>query len=125
MPPIILLVDDTDVVRDAVSKDLRKHGYLVLIASNATEALRISEEHGATIDLLLTDVALLGMNGRELARHFLMKRPLSKVLCISSYEQGTVAAAPPDLDSGVLLYKPFSSMELLAAVSKLLGQQAH
>ena len=121
-PPTILLVDDTEVVRDAVSRDLRQHGYSVLTASNALEALRISEEYRGAIKLLLTDIVMPGMNGPELARHFLVKRPSSKVLYISGHGKETVAANVPESDSEVLLHKPFGSRELLAAIDKVLSE---
>jgi PAS domain S-box-containing protein len=121
-PPTVLLVDDTEVVRDAISRDLRQHGFSVLTASNATEALRIGDQHQGVIDLLLTDVALPGMNGLELARHFLRKRTASKVLYISGHDRDTVAPNGAGLNSAVLLYKPFGSRELLAAIDKVLSK---
>jgi DNA-binding response OmpR family regulator len=94
----------------------------VLTASNATEALRIGDQHQGVIDLLLTDVALPGMNGLELARHFLRKRTASKVLYISGHDRDTVAPNGAGLNSAVLLYKPFGSRELLAAIDKVLSK---
>jgi DNA-binding response OmpR family regulator len=93
------------------------------MASNATEALRISEEHKGAIDLLLTDVVLPGMNGRELARHLSRKRPSSKVLYISGYDQDTVGVDALELKSGAFLFKPFGSRELLDAVSEVLDEK--
>jgi nitrogen-specific signal transduction histidine kinase/CheY-like chemotaxis protein len=119
----VLVVDDTEVVRDAVSKDLRGHGYTVFTASNATEALRISEECKGTIDLLLTDVVMPGMNGPDLVQHFARKRPLTKILYISGYDPAHIAANVRELNSRILLYKPFNSQELLATVSKVLCAQ--
>jgi PAS domain S-box-containing protein len=118
----VLVVDDTEVVRDAVSKDLRRHGYTVLTASNAAEAIRIAEEYRATIDLLLTDVALPGMNGWDLAQHFATKRPSTKILYMSGHDQAMFAANVAELNSNILLYKPFTSRDLLAAVSTAVGE---
>jgi PAS domain S-box-containing protein len=123
-PQTVLVVDDTEVVRTAVAKDLRGVGYAVLAASNATEALLLSDQHKGPIHLLVADVVMPGMNGRELARHLLRKRPDLKILLMTGYDKDTIASEDPMDASETVLYKPFSSLELFAALGKLLDKEA-
>ncbi len=120
----VLVVDDTEVVRTAVARDLRGVGYDVLSASNATEALLLSDQHKGPIHMLVADVVMPGMNGRELARHLLRKRPHLKILFMTGYDKDTIASEEPMGASDPVLYKPFSSLELFAALGKLLDKDA-
>jgi PAS domain S-box-containing protein len=120
----VLVVDDTDVVRIAVARDLRGVGYSVLAASNPTEALLLSDQHKGPIHLLVADVVMPGMNGRELARHLSRTRPDLKVLFMTGYDKDSIASEGPVDASETLLYKPFSSLELFAALGKLLDKEA-
>ncbi|HKW68565.1 MAG TPA: ATP-binding protein [Terriglobales bacterium] len=120
----VLVVDDTEVVRNAVTRDLRGVGYAVLSASNATEALLLSDQHKGPIHLLVADVVMPGMNGRELARHLLRKRPNLRVLFMTGYDKDTIASDDLMDASQPVLYKPFSSLELFAALGKLLDRDA-
>jgi PAS domain S-box-containing protein len=120
----VLVVDDTEVVRTAVARDLRGVGYAVLSASNATEALLLSDQHKGPIHMLVADVVMPGMNGRELARHLLRKRPNLKMLFMTGYDKDTIASEDPMDASETVLYKPFSSLELFAALGKLLDKDA-
>ncbi|HSB75569.1 MAG TPA: ATP-binding protein, partial [Terriglobales bacterium] len=120
----VLVVDDTEVVRNAVARDLRSVGYSVLAASNAAEAILLSDQHKGPIDLLVVDVIMPGMNGRELARHLSRKRPGMKVLLMTGYDNDTIASEEPEDSAEIVLYKPFSSLELFAALGKLLGKEA-
>ena len=120
----VLVVDDTEVVRHAVARDLRGVGYAVLTACNATEALLISDQHKGPIELLVADVVMPGMSGRELARHLLRKRPDLKVLFMTGYDRDTIATEGLADASETLLYKPFSSHELFAALGRLLDKNA-
>lgn len=120
----VLVVDDTEVVRNAVARDLRGVGYSVLAAGNATEALLLSDQHKGPIHLLVADVVMPGMNGRELARHLLRKRQELKVLFMTGYDKDTIASEDPVDASETVLYKPFSSLELFAALGKLLDREA-
>ena len=120
----VLVVDDTEVVRNAVARDLRGVGYSVLTAANANQALLVSEQHKGPIDLLVADVVMPGMNGRELARHLVRKRPQLKVVLMSGYDKETVESEGPVDACETLLYKPFSSLELFVALGKLLDKEA-
>jgi two-component system, cell cycle sensor histidine kinase and response regulator CckA len=86
----ILLVEDEPLLRALGCKILRKRGYIVLDAQDGVDALRLAEEHGGTIDLLLTDVVMPRMGGRPLAEQLLLLRPDVKVLYMSGYTDDVV-----------------------------------
>ncbi len=112
----ILLVDDTDSVRQMVQEMLFEAGYEVVAAADARQALReLRDDHG--IALLLSDVGLPGMNGRELADAARELRPRLPVLFITGYTE-RAAVRNEFLGPGMgLLPKPFNLSELLRAVS--------
>jgi CheY-like chemotaxis protein len=81
----VLLAEDEDSVRRLARRILEEVGYTVLEARGATEALRISEGWDGPIDLLLTDVVMPELNGRELAERLSVLRPRIQILYISGY----------------------------------------
>ena len=81
----VLLVEDEDQVRDVARGILLRHGYTVLDARNAGEALLLCEQHEGRIDLLLSDVVMPKMSGPALAKRLTRERPEMKVLCMSGY----------------------------------------
>jgi len=81
----ILVVEDDDTVRDLASISLRMHGYAVLAGRDGKDALGICGEHEGPVQLLVTDVVMPGMSGRELARKIEPLRPAMKTLYISGY----------------------------------------
>jgi two-component system cell cycle sensor histidine kinase/response regulator CckA len=117
MAETILLVDDESAVRHLCAKALMRAGYRVHQACNGVEALRLFDEHGDTIDLLLTDMRMPMMTGSELARHLRTRRETLKLLCVSGYP----ASADPDpvMD---FLTKPFSRDELLGKIREVLDR---
>jgi two-component system cell cycle sensor histidine kinase/response regulator CckA len=106
---VVLLVEDETPVLDLVARFLRHQGYTVLEAADGEQALRIAEAHGKErIHLLLTDVVMPKMNGRELADRLKRLRPDLKVLFISGYTDNAIVRHGV-LDAGVnFLQKPFS-----------------
>jgi CheY-like chemotaxis protein len=86
----ILLVEDDDQVRAVARGILVKHGYHVIEARNAGEAMLLSEKHGGTFHLLLTDVVMPQMSGPELAKRLACTRPDMRVLCMSGYTDDSI-----------------------------------
>jgi two-component system, cell cycle sensor histidine kinase and response regulator CckA len=86
----ILLVEDEEQVRHLVRTILHQHGYLTLVARDPAEALHLSDTHPGAIDLLLTDVVMPQMSGRQLAEQLSPRRPTMKVLYMSGYTDDAV-----------------------------------
>jgi signal transduction histidine kinase/CheY-like chemotaxis protein len=120
----ILLVEDEDTVRDLTRDILEAHGYTVLEARHGAEALRISEQHAGTIDLMLTDVVMPEMGGREVAERLTVLRPATKVLFMSGYTDSAIVHHGL-LDAGTaFLQKPFSATVLVRKVREILDVHA-
>jgi two-component system cell cycle sensor histidine kinase/response regulator CckA len=114
----VLLVDDDEEVRTLASRVLRDHGYVVLEAANPDEALAICAEHKEPIDLLLTDVVMPIMSGRELAEQVRPLRPEARIMYMSGYP-GDVIGKHGVLASGSFIQKPFTPAILSAKVHEV------
>jgi two-component system cell cycle sensor histidine kinase/response regulator CckA len=116
----VLLVEDQEDVRQVACQILRRYGYHVIEARNAGEAWLTSERHPRTIHLLLTDVVMPQMSGRELAERLIRARPDMKVLYMSGYTDNTVIHHGI-LDSGIAyLQKPIVPEGLARRVREVL-----
>ncbi|MCX6543178.1 MAG: response regulator [Acidobacteria bacterium] len=115
----VLLVDDEESVRTVARRILQRRGYRVVEAPGGVEALAIAEDMSVPIDVLLTDMVMPGMHGRDLIERFKAIRPDVPVVCVSGFADDNDAAA--DLGSSViaLVTKPFSSDTLMRALSKI------
>ena len=114
----ILLVDDEQSVRTIVLKILRRARYNVLEAENGEAALRIAEEHPGKIDLVITDMYMPGLRGREVVERLAPTRPGLRALFISGYADQDARTGVPG--GANFLNKPFSGQELANAVEKVL-----
>ncbi len=104
----VLLVDDEEIVRRLARQVLDETGYTVLEAADAHEALEIARGHEGEIDLVLTDVVMPHMSGRELARRLHIRRPETKVLFMSDYPERAMTTDDRGTAMGPLLEKPFT-----------------
>ena len=108
----ILLAEDDAALREIVSIQLEELGYTVLAASNGREAIRMAEKQEGPIDLLLTDVVMPGMSGRQLADRLKQRIPVLKVLFVSGYS-GDVISREGTLESGAYFaHKPLTKSAL-------------
>lgn len=114
----VLLVEDEELVRRSLEETLAQHGFRVLHARDAAEALALSESYGGKIDLLVTDVVMPGMDGYELAQRMAHSRPGMPVLFISGYGD---EARMNRLRGRPFFPKPFSPAALLEKVQSLLS----
>ncbi len=121
----ILLVEDADMVRNLTQRILSKNGYTVLEAGNGAEALQICQNHSGPIHLLLTDVVMPGMSGRELADRLTPLRPGLKILYMSGYTDDAIVHHGL-LEPGIaFLQKPFSTTLLTHKLREVLDTAPH
>jgi CheY-like chemotaxis protein len=118
-----LLVEDEDAVRELARRALEHYGYTVLVARNGSDALQVAKQHPGPLDLLVTDVIMPGVKGRELAQQLLAQRPHLKVLYVSGYTDNAI------LHHGVLapgvnfLQKPFTPKTVARTVREVLDRR--
>jgi two-component system cell cycle sensor histidine kinase/response regulator CckA len=116
----LLVVEDESALREVAGRILSGAGYQVLSAECGASALELAAAFDGAIDLLVSDVVMPGMLGKELAERLLFARPETRVLYMSGYAQ-PVLHSQGTLDPGVaLLEKPFTADDLLTAVRKRL-----
>jgi CheY-like chemotaxis protein len=115
----ILVIEDDNVVRMAVSKTLRDHGYTVIEASNGAEALLLTERQPRPIHLLLTDVVMPQMSGPEFVARFAPAHPETKVLYMSAHILDTLVHQRIIEQQAPFLEKPFSRVDLMRKVSEV------
>ena len=119
---VILVVEDEEAMLQVTARILRHHGYIVLEARSSVEALELAEAE--RFDLLLTDVIMPGLSGRELAERLQARLAHLAVLFMSGYSQG-VLGPERVLDEGVaLIQKPFDQRTLLERVKRVLADRA-
>ena len=118
----LLVVEDEEGVRELMAAMLRQLGYTVFTAATPAEAIRLAEEHRDALGMVLTDVVMPQMSGRELANELLRANPELKVLFLSGYTENAVVHHGV-LDSGVdFLAKPFSQDALARKVRGILDK---
>jgi two-component system, cell cycle sensor histidine kinase and response regulator CckA len=116
----ILVVEDEEVVRTLILRILRSAGYKILEAKNGSEALRVWELHKESIALIVSDVVMPGMSGRDLVEHLNELRPMVRVLFMSGYTDDAVVSHGIIENTAPFLQKPFGSIQLLEKVREVL-----
>jgi PAS domain S-box-containing protein len=119
----VLLVEDEEGVRKLVRGILSRQGYRVLEATSGEEALDMVHEFTGKIDLLLSDVVLVGMSGRELSERMRIQMPTLKVIYMSGYTDDAIVRHGVLTESAEFLQKPFSSDNLLRKVRAVLQKR--
>jgi PAS domain S-box-containing protein len=116
----VLLVEDEDVVRRLVKRALETCGYTVLEASDGLHALALTEQEGVAIDMIITDVVMPNMSGRELVDRLAADRPGLRVLYISGYTADAMLHRGFAADSTPFIQKPFTMRALTQKVRSIL-----
>jgi DNA-binding response OmpR family regulator len=119
----VLLVEDEESVRELVRETLKKNGYVVLEAADGDEGLRLAEQYRGPIHMMISDVVMPGMGGRELAQNITTSHPEMKVLFVSGYTEDAIHHHGV-LDEGIIfLQKPFTLQALASKVRAVLDSE--
>ncbi len=116
----ILVIEDELMIREIVNVQLLEQGFTVLLAADGEEAIRICAEHKDPIHLLLTDVVLPGMSGREAAKNITSGRPEIRVIYMSGYTANGIVHHGVLTTGLAFLQKPFSPAVLLNKIRQVL-----
>jgi two-component system cell cycle sensor histidine kinase/response regulator CckA len=116
----VLLVDDTESLREMIERVLTGFGYTVLLARDGAQALEVSDGHPGQIDLLLSDVVMPGIGGPELAVRLGVRRPTMRVLLMSGYDEHSLASGAGSYAS--FIAKPFRPEALGRRIRELLDR---
>ncbi|MEK6691449.1 MAG: PAS domain S-box protein [Nitrospirota bacterium] len=117
----ILVIDDESDVLNFVKEVLDAQGYSVIVTDNPIYALDIFKQIHDSIDLVITDIIMPLVNGRELIKHFKMIKPEVKVIGISGYDAGKTGRKDRDIDA--FIRKPFESIYLLSTMRRVLDSE--
>jgi PAS domain S-box-containing protein len=117
----VLLAEDEDAVRRLIKRALELHGYSVLSAGSGEEAEQLERAHLGPIHILVTDVVMPGMGGRELADTIKARRPQLKILYMSGYTNDEIVRHGVILARDAFLQKPFTPTSLVAMVRAVFG----
>ena len=117
----VLVVDDEEGLRSIVCRTLQQEGYGTLEAAHGAEALEVIEKAPSPVDLVVTDVVMPGMDGRELGRRLTQRWPRLPILYISAYDVNDIFRRGSPRSSAPFLQKPFPPEILVTSVRQLLG----
>jgi len=118
----ILVVEDNEMVRDLVQTIFQRHGYSVLTAQDGEEAIKVSKEHDGPIHLMVTDVVMPNMSGKELAERLNALRPDMKVLYMSGYTDNAIVHHGVLAQEMLFIQKPFTPESLARKVREVIDQ---
>jgi nitrogen-specific signal transduction histidine kinase len=117
----VLLVEDEESVRQLVRETLDAKGYTVLEAENGEAGVAAAAQHDGPIALVITDVVMPGMGGRELVKNLVQTRPETKVLYLSGYTEDAILSEGTIENGAAFLQKPFTLQNLSRKVREVLG----
>jgi two-component system cell cycle sensor histidine kinase/response regulator CckA len=118
--PLVVLVEDEELIRRLLERVLESAEYEVLVAADGEQALRMIDKRVGEIAVLLTDLVMPGMSGLELARAARERQPDLPVLCMSGYSEQTVRDRGGDGGEVDFIGKPFGPGELTDRIAALL-----
>jgi two-component system cell cycle sensor histidine kinase/response regulator CckA len=121
---VVLVVDDEQGLRDLVCRTLQAEGYETLEAGHGAEALEVMESAAESVDLVVTDVVMPGMDGRELGRRLEQRWPDLPILYISAYDVNDIFRRGSPRSSAPFLQKPFPLEGLITTVQGLLRSRS-
>jgi two-component system, cell cycle sensor histidine kinase and response regulator CckA len=122
--PLVVLVEDEELIRRLLVRVLESAEYEVLVAANGEQALGLMEDRADELALLLTDLVMPGMSGLELSRAARELQPDLPVLCMSGYSEQTLRDRGGDGDEIAFIEKPFAPGELTDRIAALLRAAA-
>jgi PAS domain S-box-containing protein len=117
----VLLVEDEESVRQLVRETLVSKGYRVIEADHGEAGMKAAAQHQGKIDLVITDVIMPGMGGRELVKHLAQIRPETRVLYLSGYTEDAIVNEGTSDSGTAFLQKPFTLQSLARKVREVLG----
>ena len=117
----VLLVEDEESVRQLVRETLQSRGYQVVEAENGEAGVDAAAKHQGKIDMVITDVVMPGMGGRELVKRLAETRPETKVLYLSGYTEDAIVNEGTIESGTAFLQKPFTLQNLSRKVREVLG----
>jgi CheY-like chemotaxis protein len=119
--PTVLIVEDDSLIADLIQRVLKGAGYTTLQATNGREAMNLLLEYTGSLDLVLTDIVMPEMSGRELVRHLKVRWPHLKVMCMSGYTDQAVQRHGILEQCDHFLQKPFTPSLLLERISSIVA----
>jgi two-component system cell cycle sensor histidine kinase/response regulator CckA len=122
--PLVVLVEDEELIRRLLVRVLESAEYEVLVAANGEQALRLMEKRVDELALLLTDLVMPGMSGLELSRAARELQPDLPVLCMSGYSEQTLRDRGGGGDEIAFIEKPFAPGELTDRIAAVLREAA-
>jgi CheY-like chemotaxis protein len=117
--PTVLVVEDDTLISELIQRVLKEAGYNIVQATNGREAMNLLLEYTGPLDLVLTDIVMPEMSGRELVRHLKVRWSHLKVMCMSGYTDQTVQRHGILEQCDHFLQKPFTPSMLLERISSL------
>jgi signal transduction histidine kinase/ActR/RegA family two-component response regulator len=121
----VLIVEDEEALLALISKIIKRHGYKVLEGTGGRDALRASQQHKGTIHLLVTDVIMPNVSGRDLAGQLLQSRPDMQILFMSGYTHNAFVHNGMADEKINFIQKPFSMRDLALKIREVLDSSSH